>query len=181
MGNEDSGRWPSPDAKMTVEDCDYIDILVWSRGRQMRPGCCYTGGWKWPRSRPKELLDSTGRVINCIHYSIELLCDSFVRMCYKDLRSGRFYDYNVDLVSHASELRWPALVVHLPWIGGARLPASRPQAVSGAGIENLRMSTLCRALLHQPAPGERDPSPVQSAGDPGGLGWERRDAGPVSS
>ena len=94
---------------MTVEDCGYIDILVWSRGRKMRPGCCYTGSWKWPRSRPKELLDSTGRLINCTHYSIELLCDSFVRMCYKDLRSGRSYDYNVDLVStrpNYGGLRW---------------------------------------------------------------------------
>ncbi len=75
----------------------------------MRPGCCDTGSWKWPRSRPEEILDSTGRVINCIHYSIELLSDSHVRMCYKDLRSGGFYDYNVDLVStrpNYGGLRW---------------------------------------------------------------------------
>jgi len=92
MGNEDSGRWRSSDAKTTVEDCAYIDILAWSRRRQMRHGCCYTGSWKWPRSRPEEVLDRTGRVINCIHYSIELLGDPFVRMCYKDLRNGGFYD-----------------------------------------------------------------------------------------
>jgi hypothetical protein len=75
VGNENSRRWRSPHAKTTVEDCDYIDILAWSRGWQMRHGCCYTGSWKWPRSRPEEVLDRTGRVINCIHYSIELLGD----------------------------------------------------------------------------------------------------------
>ncbi len=109
MGNENSGRWSDPGAKTTVEECDYIDMLAWSRGRQMRHECCYTGSWKWPRSRPEEVLDRTGRVINCIHYSIELLGDPYVRMCYKDPRSGGFYDYTVDLASTRANyggLRW---------------------------------------------------------------------------
>lgn len=61
------------------------------------------------RARPEEVQDRTGRVINCIHYSIELLGDPYVRMCYEDPRSGGFYDYNVDLVSTGANyggLRW---------------------------------------------------------------------------
>jgi hypothetical protein len=44
-----------------------------------------------------------------IHYSIELLCNPQVRMCYKDPRSGEFCDYSVDLVSTRPPyggLRW---------------------------------------------------------------------------
>ena len=38
VGNENSGRWHSPDAKTTVEECDSIDILAWSRGRECALG-----------------------------------------------------------------------------------------------------------------------------------------------
>ena len=66
--------------------------MSWSRGRRMSPGSCYTGSWRWPRSRTEELVDY-------IHYSIELLGDPHVRMCYKDPRSGELFEGRVDLVS----------------------------------------------------------------------------------
>ena len=109
MGNENSGRWSSPGAKTTVEECHSIDILAWSRGRQMRPGSCYTGSWEWLRP-------STGDVANMMHYSIELLCNPHVRIHYQG-PSGEFQACCVDVVSTCPNyggLRWwflcPAIV-----------------------------------------------------------------------
>jgi hypothetical protein len=97
-------------AKITVEECHSIDILPWSRGRQMRAGSCYSGSWEWLRSR-------TGDVVSSIHYSIELLRKPQVRIHYKEPRSGELLACSVGLVSTVPTyggLRWwflcPAMV-----------------------------------------------------------------------
>ena len=89
--------------------------------------------------------------MNCIHYSIELLGDPYVRMRYEGPRSGEFYDYNVDLVSTGPNyggLRWWFLCPVIVGSRACRRRVRKPHLVPG------RRSFACRALaipLHQPA------------------------------
>jgi hypothetical protein len=91
MGNENSGRWTSPGAKTTVEQCYALDIADWRREGLLRPGTRRSGLWGW-----REV--GTGKVIRDIGYGVEIRVDPHARLAYEVPRTGEYVNYRLDLV-----------------------------------------------------------------------------------
>jgi hypothetical protein len=101
MGNERSGRWSDPGAKMTVEECHALDIRHWGREGWLQPGTFHVGSWGWRGA-------GTGHE-SSIDYSIDMLSAPHARLQYQLTKTGEHLDYMVALVSthpNYGGLRW---------------------------------------------------------------------------
>jgi hypothetical protein len=94
VGNENSGRWLSSDAKTTVEECFALDVLDWFRAGLLQPGTRRSGLWGWREA-------VTGNVMYRIGYCVDIRVDPHARLAYK-IPTGEYLDYRLDLVS-----TWP--------------------------------------------------------------------------
>jgi hypothetical protein len=113
MGNENSGRWTSPGAKTTVEQCYALDIADWRREGLLQPGTRRSGFWGW-----RDV--GTGNVMHRIGYGIDIRVDPHARLAYEVPRTGECMNYRLDLVCTC------------PNYGGQRWWFVCPGLVSGA-------------------------------------------------
>ena len=63
MGNENSGTWPSSNAKTTVEQCESVDLVDWLRQGLLEAGMCGSGSWGWREAMTGKVV---GHIGNCV-------------------------------------------------------------------------------------------------------------------